>query len=439
MDSTIFTQHESNVRSYCRVFPTTFARAKGATLSTTAGERYIDFFAGAGALNYGHNNEVIKRAVINYLEDDGIAHGLDMYTTAKAAFLETFVTRILRPRDLDYKVQFCGPTGTNAVEAALKLARKIKKRPGVFSFMGGYHGMSLGSLAATANREGRASAGTTLDNVTFMPFPFGFMARFDTIQYIDAVLTDTHSGIDKPAAMILETVQAEGGVVVAPAEWLRQLRNLCDRHDILLICDDIQVGCGRTGPFFSFERAGIVPDIVTLSKSIGGIGFPMSLVLMKRELDAWEPGQHTGTFRGNQLAFVAAQAALDYFVDQRLEASTRSNEHFLQHFLTHEIAPLDPRLSVRGLGMIWGIDCSAVEDGALARRVANRCFDAGLIIECAGRNDSVIKLLPPLTIEGSLLEEGCRIIKQAMSKCLDEYTSPTILSTLQLQPVVEVP
>jgi diaminobutyrate-2-oxoglutarate transaminase len=206
-----------------------------------------------------------------------------------------------------------------------------------------------------------------------------------------------------------------------------------------LICDDIQVGCGRTGPFFSFERAGIVPDIVTLSKSIGGIGFPMSLVLMKRELDAWEPGQHTGTFRGNQLAFVAAQAALDYFVDQRLEASTQSNEQFLQDFLTHEVAPLDPRLSVRGLGMIWGIDCSAVEDGALARRVANRCFDAGLIIECAGRNDNVIKVLPPLTIEESLLEEGCRIIKQAMSKCLDDYTSPTILSTLQLQPVVEVP
>ncbi len=165
----------------------------------------------------------------------------------------------------------------------------------------------------------------------------------------------------------------------------------------------------------------------------------MSLVLMKRELDAWKPAEHTGTFRGNQLAFVAARAALDYFVDRGLEASTQSNERFLQYFLTHEIAPLEPRLSVRGLGMIWGIDCSAVEDGALARRVANRCFDAGLIIECAGRNDSVIKLLPPLTIEQGLLEEGCRIIKQAMSKCVDEYMSPTILSTLQIQPVGELP
>ena len=424
MDTTIFTEHESNVRSYSSSFPTVFDKAKGAVLISATGERYIDFFSGAGALNYGHNNDIIKRAVIEYLEDDGIAHGLDMYTAAKSAFLETFVTRILQPRGLDYKVQFCGPTGTNAVEAALKLARKVKQRPGIFSFMGGYHGMSLGSLAATGDRASRAGAGIPLTNVTFMPFPHGFMASFDTIQFMDTILSDPYSGIEKPAAIIVETVQAEGGVVVAPVEWLRRLRNLCDEHDILLICDDIQVGCGRTGPFFSFERAGITPDLVILSKSIGGYGFPMSLLLMRPQLDLWKPGEHSGTFRGNQIAFVAARAAANYFVDHHLEECTRANESFLQHFLTREIAVLDRRISVRGIGMIWGIDLSDIDDGDFAQRVVSRCFDDGLVIERVGRDGTVIKLLPPLTIEANLLEQGCAIVKQAIQQCLNEGLIP---------------
>lgn len=324
----IFEKCESNVRSYCRSFPDIFHRAKGSMIYSDSGKEYIDFFAGAGALNYGHNHDYIKQKVISYLDADGIAHGLDMYTSAKEKFLAKFDEVVLSPKNFDYRIQFCGSTGTNAVEAALKLARKVKQRPGIFSFMGAYHGMTLGSLSITGNIGIRSGAIGTSSNVTFMPYPYGFMDSFDTIEYIESVLNDVNSGVEKPAAIIFETVQAEGGVIIAPIEWMQKLRNLCDKHDILLICDDIQVGCGRTGSFFSFERANIVPDIVVLSKSISGYGFPMSLLLIKPDLDIWEPGEHNGTFRGNQLAFVGATAALEYRESYDFEPDVKAKELF---------------------------------------------------------------------------------------------------------------
>ena len=415
----IFESRESNVRSYCRNFPDIFHRAKDSIIYSETGAEYIDFLAGAGALNYGHNNDYIKHKVIAYLESDAIAHGLDMHTSAKKEFLEKFFSSVLEPKKLDYKVQFCGPTGTNAVEAALKLARKIKKRPGIFSFMGAYHGMTLGSLAATGNIAARAGAGVTSNNVTFMPYPYGFMESFNTIGYIEAVLNDVNSGIEKPAAIIFETVQAEGGVIVAPVEWMQQLRDLCDRHDILLICDDIQVGCGRTGPFFSFERAHIVPDMVILSKSIGGYGFPMSLLLIKPELDIWEPGEHTGTFRGNQLAFVGAAAALEYRENIRLEPEVQVKEFLLKKFLAAEIAPISEKIDIRGIGLIWGIDLVNFGGASFAKKVTSRCFELGLIVERVGRNDTAIKILPPLTIEWPILKKGCLILQQALADCLN--------------------
>lgn len=420
----IFEERESNVRSYCRSFPAVFAKAKDAFLYAEDGREYIDFFAAAGSLNYGHNNDAIKGRVIAYLQGDGVLHSLDMYTTAKRDFLEAFGREILQPRKLNYKVQFCGPTGTNAVEAALKLARKVKGRPTVFSFMGGYHGVSLGGLSVTANREKRAVAGVSLDNVVFLPYPdmpnrSEALRRLGTIEYIEAVLEDSHSGVEKPAAIIFETVQAEGGVYVAPVEWLRQLRQLCDRHDILLVCDDIQVGCGRTGPFFSFERAGIVPDLVTLSKSISGFGAPMALVLVRPDLDRWEPGEHNGTFRGFQPAFVGATAALEFRRTARLEEQVLEKEAFLRTYLEKEIAPLDRQIEIRGVGMVWGIDFERFKNGApLAAQIARRCFETGLVIERVGRDDSVLKIMPPLTIEMPLLRKGVSIIKEAVRDCL---------------------
>lgn len=414
----LFDEYESNVRSYCRSFPDLFTKAKGALLYSESNKKYIDFFAGAGALNYGHNDDYIKSKLIEYIESDGIAHGLDMYTVAKKNFIEMFVDKILKPRGLNYKIQFCGPTGTNAVEAAIKLARKVKQRHGIFSFMGGFHGMTQGSLALTGNLASRAGAGVPLNDVTFMPYPYEFGTTFDTIAYMDYILQDTHSGIEKPAAIIVETLQCEGGVVVAPTEWLIRLRELCTRHDILLICDEIQVGCGRTGDFFSFERADIKPDIVLLSKSISGYGLPMSILLMNPELDIWQPGEHNGTFRGNQLAFITATAALELMIDRNLLAETKTKEAYLKQFLSAEISSISSNIKTRGLGMVWGIDFKECGGAEAVSKIAAQCFEAGLIIEKSGRNDEVLKIMPPLTISMGLLKEGCSIIAKSIKNAL---------------------
>lgn len=418
MDDSIFGDRESNVRSYCRSFPDVFCHAKGSILYNEAGQAYIDFLSGAGALNYGHNNDYIKQKILSYLESDGISHSLDMYTTAKRAFLHAFTKTILEPRNLDYKVQFCGPTGANAVEAALKLARKVKHRPGIFSFMGAYHGASLGSLAVSGDLASRAGAGVSLPDVTFFPYPGSLLPQIDAISYIEAVLADPYSGIEKPAAVIVEAVQAEGGVMVAPIAWMQQLRTICDQHDILLICDDIQVGCGRTGSFFSFERSGIIPDLVVLSKSISGYGMPMALLLMKPELDIWQPGEHSGTFRGYQLSFIGATAALEYRDMCAIDSQVKRKERYIENFLASEILPLHKDICVRGVGMIWGIDFSQLKVVGVARRISADCFEAGLIIECVGRNDSVLKILPSLTIEEELLQRGCMILKRAIEDAI---------------------
>lgn len=414
----IFEKYESNVRSYCRNFPVVFNRAKGSIIYSDSRKEYIDFLAGAGALNYGHNNDQIKQEVMSYLDSDTIIHGLDFHTSAKQRFLAKFSETILQPKKLDYRVQFCGPTGTNAVEAALKLVRKIKKRTGIFSFMGAFHGMTSGSLAVTGNTAIREGIWGTSNNVTFMPYPYGFMDSFDTIAYMDSVLNDVNSGIEKPAAIIFETVQAEGGIIVAPIEWMQRLRELCDRHDIFLICDDIQVGCGRAGDFFSFERANVIPDLVVLSKSISGYGFPMSLLLIKSELDLWKPGEHTGTFRGNQLAFVGAVAALEYREKINLPEEVKLKEAFIRTFLIEEIASISDRISIRGLGMIWGIDLANFGGASLTKEIATLCFKSGLIVERVGRNDTVIKFLPPLNIDMATLQKGCSIFKHALEECL---------------------
>lgn len=417
MGTEVFQQYESEVRSYCRAFPTVFKRAKGSFIEDESGRRYLDFFAGAGALNYGHNPDFIRDKLIDYLRDDGIMHALDMYTVAKGEFIRAFQEKILRPRQLDYRVQFTGPTGTNAVEAALKIARKVKGRQNIFAFQGGFHGMTLGSLACTGNQYNRKGAGTVLPNVTFMPYPFGAMEKIDTIAYMDAVLSDPSSGIDKPAAILLETVQAEGGVVVAPVDWLKQVRALCDKHDLLLIVDDIQVGCGRTGGFFSFERAGIVPDAVTLSKSISGCGLPMAIVLLKPEIDKWSPGEHNGTFRGNQLAFIGGAAALELWSTLDIPQQVEKKSRLVESALRSIIAEIDPRLPLRGLGLIWGVDFSVTGDNDLIERVLSRCFEKGLIIENAGRKGQVMKLLPPLTVSEAELQQGLDIIRTSMKDC----------------------
>ncbi len=304
----IFSQKESNVQCYARNFPVTFKSAKGSWLFDQDGNQYLDFLSGAGALNYGHNNPVMKKALIEYIERDGIVHGLDMHTEAKAEFLEVLESHILQPRNLNYKIQFTGPTGANSVEAAMKLARKVKGRQNIIAFTNGFHGVTLGALAATGNQHHRNGAGIPLTGVTRLPYE-GYPGA-DSLVILETMLNDNSSGLDKPAAVIFEPVQGEGGLNAASVEWMQGLARICKQHDILLIADDIQAGCGRTGTFFSFEVAGIQPDIVTLSKSISGAGLPMAIVLLKPELDIWKPGEHNGTYRGNNHAFITATAAI---------------------------------------------------------------------------------------------------------------------------------
>ena len=419
MNTQIFEQHESEVRSYCRHFPTVFSKAKGSKLFDELGNEYIDFFCGAGAVNYGHNNNYIKPKLIEYLEGDGIMHALDMYTTPKREFISFMQDKILKPRGLDYKIMFPGPTGTNAVEAALKLARKVKGRSNVFALMGCFHGMTLGALALTTDQGARKGAGVKLNDVTHIPAPYMY-PNFDTIEYMQNLINDDHSAIEKPAAVVIETVQAEGGIHVFEVEYLQRLRKFCDDNDILLMIDDIQVGCARTGTYFSFERANIQPDILVLSKSIGGYGLPFALTMFKPELDKWTPGEHNGTFRGNQLAFVAAKAGLEFMLNEKIEEKSQKNGEVIKEFLEKEILPLDSRLQIRGIGMIWGIEFENIPVDGISERVTEKAFDRGLIVECAGRKNSVVKLMPPLVIEKEVLQAGLEKLKAAVEDCLAE-------------------
>lgn len=399
---------ESEVRGYVRVFPTVFNRASGSILTDTSGKKYIDFFCGAGSLNYGHNNPKAKKALISYILNDGIQHSLDTATRAKVDFLRSFEHIILKPRKLDYKIQFTGPTGTNAVEAAIKLARKIKKRSHIIAFTHAYHGHTLGSLSLTANDYYHNEFYGSHHNVSHLPFD-GYMGDLDTSEYLDKVLSDQSSGIPIPAAIILETIQGEGGINVASDTWLKRIEAICHKHDILLIIDDIQVGNGRTGKFFSFEHADITPDIVCLSKSLGG-GLPLSINLIKPEIDGWKPGEHTGTFRGNNLAFIAGRAVLEYWqedFEKQIAKRTEIIESRLKSISNKQ------NFSYRGRGMIWGLD---VVKGTTAKKTIAEAFKSGLLIESAGANDEVIKIMAALTIDLSTLEKGLDIFESALLK-----------------------
>ena len=416
-----FKSTESEVRVYSRAFPVIFNRAKNAHLYAEDGKAYLDFLAGAGSLNYGHNNDILKKALLEYIENDGVSQGLDMYTTAKHDFMEAYKKYILEPRDLDYKMQFTGPTGTNCVEAAMKLARKVKGRDSIISFTNGFHGVSLGAVAATGNKHHRGGAGVALGSVSFMPYDGYLGDDVDTIEMMDKMLTDNSSGIDLPAAVIVEAVQGEGGLNAARAEWLQKLSKLCKKHDILLIVDDIQAGNGRTGQFFSFEEAGIKPDIVTVSKSLSGYGLPMALVLFKRELDVWTSGEHNGTFRGNNMAFATARAALEtYWKDNSFADEVKKKAGILNAGLKAVSDQFKGQFKLKGRGMMQGIAC---RDGDLAGKICARAFEKGLIIETAGPDDEVVKCLMPLTISDEDLQQGLDLLKQSVEEIMKEDMS----------------
>lgn len=412
MKTTIFEEKESNVRSYCRKFPVVFEKAKGSKMYDQDGNEYLDFFCGAGSINYGHNNPFIKEKVVEYLLNDGIVHSMDMYTVSKGNFIEYFQEKVLKPRGLDYKIMFTGPTGTNANEAALKLARKVTGRSNVWALMGAFHGMTLGTLALTTEAAARKGAGMPLGCVTHIPAP-GLFPGLDTIAYMEHLINDDHSGVEKPAAIMLEAIQAEGGVNIMPFEWMQQVREFCTKHDILLILDEIQTANCRTGKFFSFEWSGIKPDIVTVAKSIGGMGMPFALTLLRPDLDIFSPGEHNGTFRGFQLATVAGRAGLEFMLENHIEDEVVRKSKLVEEFLKTELPKVSDKLTYRGLGLMWGIDFSAYPSGT-AKKASQECFKRGLVIELAGSADCVLKPMPALITSDEDLMRGFKIIIEAI-------------------------
>ncbi|WP_276678615.1 diaminobutyrate--2-oxoglutarate transaminase [Thalassolituus oleivorans] len=416
----IYKDIESNVRGYCRSFPVTFKTAQNALLTDDQGTEYIDFLGGAGTLNYGHNNPKFKEALIEYIESDGITHGLDMHTEAKGGFLETFRDLILEPRDMNYKVQFTGPTGTNAVEAALKIVRMNTGRSTVVSFTNGFHGVTQGAAAVTANGYYKKSIGMELPGVQFMPFD-GYLGDFNTLSYFEKALKDKSSGLGHPAAVIVECIQGEGGLNVASKEWMQGLQDLCKRYEMLLIVDDIQAGCGRSGTFFSFEEFGIQPDVITLSKSLSGYGLPFALVLLKEELDTWSPGEHNGTFRGNNHAFVTARRALEcYWADDTFSQSVQHKASIIRRRLKEIQAEHGGQLKHKGRGIMQGLECA---NGEVAGKITELAFTRGLIIETSGSDSQVVKILTPLTIEEDQLLKGLKILEACIGDVMAEQIS----------------
>lgn len=425
MSGSICETLESEVRSYSRSFPKTFSRAVGTEVWSVEGRRYLDFLAGCGSLNYGHNPPQLKEPLLEYITSDSITQGLDMQTSAKERLLQVLSDNVFRPRNFDYVVQFTGPTGTNAVEAAMKLARRVTGRTNIVCFTNGYHGVSIGALAATGNQYNRGAAGLPLVGTSFLPYDGYVNGGFSSLDYFSQLLGDKSSGLDYPAAVLVETVQGEGGLNAASMKWLQRLQKICTDKDILLIVDDIQAGCGRTGTFFSFEPAGIQPDMVTLSKSFSGYGLPLSAVLLKRSVDQWKPAEHNGTFRGNNHAFVTAAAAIECFwgtaaFGAEIEAASLRVDAWLSYMVKKYQGNI---VKSKGRGMMRGLQCA---DPAKAASVTEMAFDRGVIIERSGPEDEVIKLLMPITTPTDQIDEGLDILEHCCQQVFSSASSPVV-------------
>ena len=408
---------ESNARSYPRKLPIALARGKGLYLQDVDGHVYYDCLSGAGALALGHNHSVVQDAIRAQLDADLPPLTLDLTTPVKDAFVREILSLFPEEFARHARVQFCGPSGADAVEAAIKLVKHATGRRGMMAFHGGYHGMTHGALSLMGNLGAKSAVPGLMGEVNFLPYPYLYRQPLgletdphgrSCSAYIETVLTDDESGIPKPAGIIIEAVQGEGGKIPAPIEFLRELRRITREQDVPLILDEIQTGLGRTGRMFAFEHAGIVPDVVVLSKAIGG-SQPLAVVVYHERLDVWGPGAHAGTFRGNQLAMVAGLATIRYIKENDLvNHAARMGELFKA-----KLSEMQGRLrsigDVRGLGLMLGLEivnpdsrrCRAGQPerfGALAKRIQAECFRRGLIVELGGRQGSVVRLLPPLII-----------------------------------------
>jgi len=417
---------ESSARFYPQGLPIALEEGRGATLRDVDGNVFIDFFAGAGVLNVGHGNSHVLAAATR--QQSLLVHALDFPTQARLRLMRSL--KPLLPGDLARtgRFHFGGPTGSDAIEAAIKLARGYTGRTGIIAFQGSYHGMTGEALAATSSASRRPAIASAVD---FLPYPYSYRSPLGLpeddcwhacIQMLETCLTDPLSGIPKPAAVLIEPIQGEGGTIVPPAGFLPALRQLTSDHEVLLVVDEIQTGFGRTGDMFACEHEGISPDIVTLSKALGGIGFPLACIAYDERLDGWEPGAHIGTFRGHQVAMAAGAAAIEYMEEVDLVGHARDLGESALAFLLAETRTLAAVGEVRGRGLLIGVELVLDQETKepwpeLAHTLRRACAERGLIFEIGGHFENVVRFLPPLVISRDLLEQGLRIFVDALADC----------------------
>ena len=426
---------ESSARSYPRKFPIALAKAKGCWVEDVEGKRYLDFLNGAGTLALGHNNDEVNQAMIDLIQSGAPLHALDIMTPTKEMFLENLFA-ILPPEFAERaKVQFCSPSGTDATDAAIKLCKTATGRGTVIAFSGGYHGMGHGPMALTGNCTAKNHVQNIMPGVQFMPYPYSYRCPMGIggeagtracIAYLERLLKDPESGVTKPAAIILEPIQGEGGVVPAPVEFLQAVRRITKELGIPMICDEIQCGMGRTGKVFAFEHAGIVPDVILISKAIGGTQ-PLAVVVYDKDLDTWGPGAHAGTFRGNQLAMVAGTVVLKKLQDPAFLADVARKGKILEEGLLKLKDEVSIIGDVRGKGLMLGIEFidpngpkdimgHPVPGGDVALKVQRRCLENGLIMEKGGRNGSVMRCLCALNITDDEIKTALSIFEKSVKE-----------------------
>jgi diaminobutyrate-2-oxoglutarate transaminase len=425
---------ESNARSYPRRIPLELKRAQGIHVQDSEGRWFIDCLAGAGTLALGHNHPEVVQAMRSTLDGQRPLHTLDLMTEAKDEFINELFALLPAEFAKDARIQFCGPAGTDAVEAALKLVRTATGRSNLMAFHGAYHGMTQGALGLMGNLGPKAYLDGMASNAQFLPFPYDYRCPFGVggeagerigLHYIENQLTDPESGVLKPAGMILETLQGEGGVVPASANWLREVRRITREAGVPMILDEIQCGVARTGKPFAFQHADILPDVLVLSKAIGG-SQPMAVVVYNKSLDVWKPGSHAGTFRGNQLAMVAGSTTLRIVREQQLDQHAAAMGERLAGHL-RALQKLCPQMGdVRGMGLMLGVEMVDLDgrtdalgrfpqNGELASKTQRECLKRGLIIEVGGRHSSVIRFLPPLIVTAAQIDQIAEIFRAAVA------------------------
>ncbi|WP_062054969.1 aspartate aminotransferase family protein [Aquimarina longa] len=427
---------EGSIVSYPRSMPIAIKRAKGSIIEDVDGNQFIDFFGGCGVLNVGHGNDYVLDYVKKQQEE--LIHALDFPTENKLSLIKTILKKLPKNIQNDYKVCFGGPTGSDAVEAAIKLAKIKTGRDGIISFTGGYHGMTSGALAVTSDIGFRNNLTSLMPNVHFAPYNYSYRGELnesmgsknDSIEYFRNLLTNSHSGVCKPAAILLEPVQGEGGNIVPEEGYLEELVQIAHENDVLVIFDEIQSGFFRTGSFLSFMNTKAVPDIITFSKGFGGIGFPISGLIYKKEVEAWGPAAHIGTFRGNQVSIAAARGAFDFIESHNIEEHTKN----IGAYLTDKLIQLqaeNPFIGdVRGVGMMIGVEF--VKDRKtkepfpeFIKNFRGECFKRGLLFEVGGHYDNVLRLVPPLITTHNIVDAAIVIMKEAMAVCMEKHLEPT--------------